>query len=178
MGEEYQHVNTQLFGKVIPPENRSKLAEAMEAPFNLPDDPGTPTMDGFVTDYINSFHAETGRLPEYDEYAQIMACYTPDLMPVLSTVAKGFATFDHWFCEVPSQTFTNRSFYHAGTASGFVVNAAPLDSFPLHNDAETIFERLDAAGLPWRVYVDPAAGVSFTANWAADRDRCPEGGRV
>src|SRR5262245_13365498 len=108
-GEEYQHVNTQSFGTVSPPDNRFKLAEVMEAPFNAPDNPNPqPTMNGFVTDYINAFHAETGRIPQYNEYAQIMACYTPDKMPVLSTLAKGFACFDHWFCEVPSQTFTNR----------------------------------------------------------------------
>ena len=35
----------------------------MAAPFNAPDDPARqPTMDGFVTDYINAFYAETGRL--------------------------------------------------------------------------------------------------------------------
>src|SRR5689334_22276674 len=52
-GEEYQHVNTQLFGTVAPKDNRFKLAEAMEAPFNAPDDPNRqPTMNGFVTDYI------------------------------------------------------------------------------------------------------------------------------
>jgi phospholipase C len=60
-GEEYQHLNTQLFRTVSPQDNRFKLAEAMQAPFNAPDDPRRqPTMDGFVTDYINAFHAETG----------------------------------------------------------------------------------------------------------------------
>lgn len=162
-GEEFPHVNTQLFGTIIPDENRAKSYDKMVAPLNLPGDPGrVPTMDGFVLDYINAVQAETGRMPEYDVYAQIMACYTPEQLPVTSTIAKGFATLDHWFCEVPSQTFTNRSFYHAGTASGFVVNA-PYDAFPLHNNAETIFERLETAGLPWRVYVDPDNGVSFTA---------------
>ena len=66
-------------------------------------------MDGFVADYISAFTAEMGRQPTYDEYAQIMTGYTPEQMPVLSTLARGFATFDHWFCEVPSQTFANRS---------------------------------------------------------------------
>ena len=62
---------------------------------------------------------------------------------------------------MPSQTFTNRSFYHAATSSGFVDNA-PYDNFPLHNVAETVFERLEAAGLPWRVYVDPGMRMSVT----------------
>jgi len=161
-GEEYQHINTQLWNTVEPRENRSKAALEMQAPFNAPRDPGkTPTMDGFVTDYVNAFEAEIGRLPTYEEYSQIMACYPPELMPVLSTLAKGFACFDHWFCEVPSQTFTNRSFFHAASASGLVVNL-PFEAFPLKNDAETIFERLEAAGLPWRVYIDSEMLVSFT----------------
>ena len=163
-GEEYQHINTQLFGIVDPPENRGVLTEKMAAPYNAPADPGrTPTMDGFVADYISVFTAEMGRQPGYDEYAQIMTGYTPEQMPVLATLARGFATFDHWFCEVPSQTFTNRSFFDAGTASGFVVNTDPGDSFPVHNTAETIFERLEANGLTWRVYCSPPTRMSFTA---------------
>ena len=59
-----------------------------------------------------------------------MTGYTPEQMPVVSALARGFAVFDHWFCEVPSQTFANRSFFHAGTSSGYVVNTAPPDSFP------------------------------------------------
>jgi phospholipase C len=161
-GEEYPHINTQLFGTVAPEENRFSSFEAMQSPFNLPDDASRqPSMDGFVLDYVNMFRSEMGRLPEYDEYAQIMSCYTPEQVPVISGIARGFATFDRWFCEVPSQTFTNRSFYHAATASGLLVNA-PYESFPTKNDAETIFERLEAAGLSWRVYVDPGMPFSIT----------------
>ncbi|HET9601474.1 MAG TPA: alkaline phosphatase family protein [Acidimicrobiales bacterium] len=92
-----------------------------------------------------------------------MTGYTPQQMPVISGLARGFAVFDHWFCEVPSQTFTNRSFFHAATASGYVVNLSPPNSFPVHNIAETIFDRLEANGLTWRVYCDPPAHLSFTA---------------
>ncbi|MFZ3356593.1 MAG: alkaline phosphatase family protein [Thermoplasmata archaeon] len=168
-GEEHPHTNTQLFGTVAPPENRFKPVEQMQPPFNAPGDPTTtPPMDGFVVDYINTFRVERGRLPRYEEYAQIMSCFRPDQMPVMSTLAKGFACFDHWFCEVPSQTFPNRSFFHAATSSGFVINR-PVENFPLHNDAETIFERLEAAGLSWRVYFDPLQCVSITGMLHAAR---------
>ena len=80
-------------------------------------------MDGFVTDYISTFTGEVGRQPTYEEYAQIMTGYTPEQVPVLNGVAKGFGVFDHWFCEVPSQTFMNRSFWTAGTSSGFVTTS-------------------------------------------------------
>src|SRR5262249_2636520 len=42
-------------------------------------------------------------------------------------------------------------------------------NFPLHNDAETIFERLDAAGLTWRVYVDRCMHCSVTGMIHAPR---------
>jgi phospholipase C len=161
-GEEHPHTNTQLFGTVRPDGNRFARVAKMEPPFNAPPDPtAEPTMQGFVTDYIDSFRTGMGRLPQYEEYAQIMSSHTPAQLPVLSTLAREFACFDHWFCEVPSQTFPNRSFFHAATSSGFVVND-PIANFPLHNDAETIFERLAAAGRSWRVYFDPFQLVSVT----------------
>ncbi len=137
--------------------------EKMVAPYNAPANPRQrPTMDGFVTDYISAFTDEMRRQPTYEEYAQIMMGYTPAQMPVVSALARGFATFDHWFCDVPSQTFPNRSFFHAATSSGYVLNATPPDSFPVHNTAETLFERLEANGLTWRVYCDPPSPASFT----------------
>ena len=171
-GEEYQHVNTQLFGLIDPPGNRGTLAQHMAAPYNAPGDRlQRPTMDGFVADYISAFTAEMGRQPTYDEYAQIMTGYTPEQLPVTSALARGFATFDHWFCEVPSQTLTNRSFFHAASASGYVINLSPADAFPVHNTAETLFERLESEGLTWRVYCDPPTPVSFTGIIHAPRLR-------
>jgi len=161
-GEEHPHTNTQLFGTIVPEGNRFLPAGKMRPPFNAPSDPtAVPSMSGFVTDYIDSFRSRAGRFPRYDEYAQIMSSHTPAELPVLSTLAREFACFDHWFCEVPSQTFPNRSFFHAATSSGFVVNE-PLGNFPLRNDAETIFERLEAAHVSWRVYFDPVQLVSLT----------------
>ena len=168
-GEEYPHISTDLFG-VLDPENRFKPLAKMVPPWNAPDWPRQqPTMDGFVADYISAFTAEIGRQPTYDEYAQIMMGYTPEQLPVTSTLARGFATFDHWFCEVPSQTFTNRSFFHAATASGFVINYPPADAFPVRNTAETLFERLEAKGLTWRVYCDAPSPMSFTGIIHASR---------
>ncbi len=162
-GEEYQHVNTQLFGVIDPLSNRGIHADQMAAPYNAPVNPAqVPPMDGFVADYIGAFEAETGQQPTAAQYAQIMTGYSAEQIPVVSGLARGFAAFDHWFCEVPSQTFPNRSFFHAATSSGYVINMSPTDSFPVHNTAETIFERLEAKGLSWRVYCDPPAHLSIT----------------
>ena len=118
-------------------------------------------MDGFVTDYISTFTGEIGRQPTYDEYAHIMTGYTPEQLPVLNGIARDFGVFDHWFCEVPSQTFMNRSFWTAATSSGFVVNS-PMTQVVHENDAETIFERLEAHGKTWKVYVMEPMPLSFT----------------
>jgi phospholipase C len=159
-GEEYFHTNTQLFN-VVDDRNRFKIGEAVVSPWNAPPPGATPTMDGFVADYISTFTGETGRQPTYDEYAHIMTGFTPEQLPVLNGIARDFGVFDHWFSEVPSQTFMNRSFWTAATSSGFVVNS-PMGKWLTNNDAETIFDRLEAHGRSWKVYVMEPMPVSFT----------------
>jgi phospholipase C len=160
-GEEYFHTNTQLFN-ILEERNRFKVGEQVSAPWNAPEPGAVPSMDGFVTDYISTFTAELGCQPTYEEYAQIMTGYTPEQVPVLSEIAKGFGVFDHWFCEVPSQTLMNRSFWTAATSSGFVINK-PVSNFTHHNTAETLFERLEAHGRTWKVYVQEPMSFSATA---------------
>jgi hypothetical protein len=91
----------------------------------------------------------------------VMTGFTPEQIPVLSGLARGFGVFDHWFCEVPSQTFTNRSFWTAATASGFVVNE-PVPNWLGQNTAETIFNRLEQRGKTWKVYVGEPDRFSAT----------------
>ena len=71
-GEEYPHINTDLFGS-YDPKNRFMPLARMVAPYNAPDYPRQqPTMDGYVMDYISAFTAEMGRqltyglLPDHD----------------------------------------------------------------------------------------------------------------
>jgi phospholipase C len=160
-GEEYPHTNTQLYN-ILSEENRFKLGEDIKAPWNAPEAGQTPTMDGYVTDYISTFTAEMGRQPTYEEYSQIMTGYTPEQIPVLNGLARAFGVFDHWFCEVPSQTFMNRSFWTAATSSGLTVNS-PATKWLTNNDAETIFNRLDQHGKSWKIYVAEPMQFSATA---------------
>lgn len=154
-GEEYPHVNTQLYGTVWPSTNRLLAALQMIPPYNFPppDVPSTPTMAGFLTDYINNFEATTGRRPLHDEYKGVMGCFAPDSVPVLSTLARQFAVCDHWFCSVPSQTFCNRSFFHAASSSNLIINA-PYANWVKSNNAETVFDRMTAKKVSWNVYYD------------------------
>ena len=158
-GEEYQHTNTQLFN-ILDPENRGQPAHRMPTT-NAPEPGRNPTMDGFVTDYISNYQALRHELPEFEQYRQIMQGHTPDQVPVLSSLARGFAVFDHWFSEVPSQTFPNRSFWTAATSSGLVVNS-PAKGYYFENKAETIFDRLEEHGRTWKVYVLEPCPISVT----------------
>jgi phospholipase C len=165
-GEEYQHVNTQLFGTVDPESNRGKKASEMVAPFNAPKDASDPTMTGFLQDYVDNFIGDhKGRQPKPEEYDVIMGAFDPTMLPVFSTLAKNFAVFDAWHCAVPSQTFCNRSFFHASTSHGYVTNSGHggyRKWFDAKNDAPTIFNRLSDAGIDWAVYYDERQVVSMT----------------
>jgi phospholipase C len=164
-GEGYAHVNTQLFGTVLPAANATLPDKDLRPPYNLTTPaPAAPAMSGFVTDYVNQLYRDQGRPPAYDEYRRIMDCFPPAALPVFNTLARRFAVFDHWFAAVPSQTYTNRAFFHAASSSGKVDNL-PNAFWIKDNTAETIFNRISDArrrGLSWRVYWDPADGISLT----------------
>ncbi|WP_418117955.1 alkaline phosphatase family protein [Agromyces aureus] len=164
-GEDYPHVNTQLFGTVRPSGNAHQQVAKMKKPFNAPVDDGSPTMDGFVKDYLNNFVAEEGRSPKAQEAEVAMGAFAPDMLPVLTALARGFAVFDHWHCAVPGPTFCNRSFFHASTSHGFVTNHDNGGYKKWHDKkvaSPTIFNRLEDAGIPWAVYYDDSQLVSMT----------------
>ncbi|HWH26576.1 MAG TPA: alkaline phosphatase family protein [Pseudolysinimonas sp.] len=164
-GEEYPYVNTQLFGTIDPESNRSHDLPNLKAPFNAPRSDASPTMEGFVIDYVDKFRGEHHREPTVDEYRQIMGNFVPNMLPVFSTLARSFAIYDHWHCAVPSQTFPNRSFFHASSSHGFVTNGlGGYDKWldPDRNQATTIFNRLQDAGVPWGVYYDDRQLISLT----------------
>lgn len=164
-GEEFPHVNTQLFDTVEPPTNAELFVEHMEAPYNTPPKRTDATMSGFVRDYwVNFMRLRKGVPPTADEARQIMGSFSTQMLPVLSTLAKNFAVFDHWYCAVPSQTFCNRSFFHASTSHGFVTNkhGGGYDKWLDAPATPTIFNRLEEAGISWRIYFDELQLVSFT----------------
>ncbi|MFT4233048.1 MAG: alkaline phosphatase family protein [Leucobacter sp.] len=178
-GEEYPHVNTQLFG-VLDDHNRGREVDDMTHPFNAPEAGAEPKMNGFVVDYETDFTGRTNRKPTADERHQIMGSFDPSMLPVISTLAREFGVFDHWHCAVPSQTFCNRSFFHASTSHGYVTNQAGggYDKWLNAAKTPTIFNRLEDAGLSWRIYFDEMQLVSFTgvlhapvleAYWKTDR---------
>jgi phospholipase C len=131
-GEGFQNTNFQLFST---------------------DDPvaGTkPDMKGFVLNFKSAIATDLAKqykdtLPD-TEASQIMGMYTPELLPILSGLAKGYAVCDQWFSSVPSMTMPNRAFALAGTCQGH------LDDHPKIFTCPSIFGRLTKKGVSWGVF--------------------------
>lgn len=132
--EDFPNVNYQLFGP--------------EAPSR---DPKWPNL-GFAINYARVTGAN---LP-----LEIMQPFSPDQLPVLSALARNFAICDAWFSSVPSDTWPNRSFFHAGTSNGNVVNGEHPN--PWAWNVRTIFNVLEDMGISWRVYSDTELIPSLT----------------
>jgi phospholipase C len=82
--------------------------------------------------------------------AQPMGYWTGTLLPFAYSLARTFTVANRWFGSAPCQTFPNRRFLMAGTASGEVADTAASLSVRPRNG--TIFDRLHAHGLSWRNY--------------------------
>jgi phospholipase C len=122
-GEFFTDMNVQLFG--------------------TPDRPDTaPTMGGFAENYA------TQQAKGVFAASAVMHYFTPEQVPVISTLAKAFGVCDQWHASAPCQTWPNRFFAHTGTSLGYVDNRA----FPIPFNAPSIFSRLEANAKTWRVY--------------------------
>ena len=167
-GEEYQHVNVQLWGEFLPPSNANLPYPQQAAPYNLPPGAGTPAMSGFVTDYFSAYQQQLdGLLPTNADLAEVMGYLSPSLVPTFHTLAREFGVFDRWHCDVPSNTYANRSFFHSGQSYG-MLNTSAL--WPLQTtSATTIFNRMTELGVSWRIYWPPSqiVSTSLVTNWRA-----------
>jgi len=143
-GETYPYVYQQMYGDVFQ-EGQGQT--------------GTAPMSGFLQSYVGILR-EDGVAVTPQRYREIMQCFTPAQVPVISKLAHHYAVCDQWFSSVPSQTWTNRSFFHAGTSNGLVTNAPYVNW--LANDGPTVLNRLEEAKVPWRVYFDRSNVVSLT----------------
>jgi phospholipase C len=145
-GEGYVATNNQIFG-----------SDAAPKPVTV------PGMAGFVTDYAYTLGWESkeggwsivaGTVAE-----DIMGCYTPQALPVLSGLARGFAVCDRWFGSAPTETLPNRAFALSGTSQGH------LDDKTKTFTAPSIFGALTKAGIGWAVYgydAQPLTRETFT----------------
>jgi phospholipase C len=104
---------------------------------------------GFVLNY-STHYPDTTRA----QRQEIMGYYPPGGLYALHDLARHFTVCDRWFCSVPGPTWTNRFFVHSGTSLGRVVMPSGLGQPGLYvgYDQDTIFDRLNARKISWRVY--------------------------
>jgi phospholipase C len=129
-----KQTNEQLFGQSEPPANITAA---------------TPALNGFVASFAASLQYDLKRKATSSELQQVMNCFDPVQLPVLSTLAKNFVLCDRWFADVPGPTMPNRAFVHAATSQGYTYNADWKPKFT----CKTLYDRINAsASLSWRIY--------------------------
>jgi phospholipase C len=124
-GELFTDVNMQLFGSA---------GRTLKS----------PGMTGFVQNYMAQPPSNDGT---YDPRA-VMHYFTPEQVPVISTLARVFGVCDQWYASAPCQTWPNRFFAHTGTALGHLDNS----TFPVPYPAPSLLRRLEDRDKTWRVY--------------------------
>lgn len=101
----------------------------------FPDMP--PANNGYVYDYQQRVLGNP---------ADIMKCFAPERLPVLTTLAREFAVCDKWFSSAPGATCPNRRFVHSATSDGYLGGTQKVSA------SRTIFELLKTRGLGGTVY--------------------------
>lgn len=141
-GEPFEDVYSQVYDEPL-----LNLKDVPASP------PHPPNMQGFIRNYADQKDRPT-------DPTKIMESLTPKTLPVLSSLAHHYALCDRWFASIPTQTFCNRSFVHAGTSSGYVNNGGGGLCFV--NDTPTVFDLLEAAGKSWKIFYGGWLLESFT----------------
>ena len=136
------------------------------------DDPqagAVPDNKGFVLNFKAAIASDlaknyTDTLPG-TEPSQIMGMYTPELLPIMSGLAKGFAVCDAWFASVPTMTLPNRAFALSGTSQGHLDDHTKIFTCP------SIFGRLSDKGIDWAIFGynrEPLARLDYPDTQSAD----------
>ena len=113
----------------------------------------TATLDGYI--WTNA-HDARNMVPKYYDTNGIraMGYYQSNDLNYYYYMASQFATSDRWFSPVMTRTQPNRDYLMAATSQGY--------AYPIGSDsgdqslltATTIFQRLEAAGISWKIYVN------------------------
>jgi len=113
-----------------------------------------PTMQGFVKSYYNQQH-------NVAQSRKILYYFTPDKLPVLTTLATEYAVFNRWFASIPGPTICNRAFAHYGTSFGQV----SMNLFYVGKKYKSIYDRMLAAGHTVKLfYYDQSSSTMEVVN--------------
>lgn len=136
------------------------------------DDPvqgAIPTNSGFVINFKAAIASDQAKkykdtLPGTDP-SEIMGMYSPEMLPVMSALARGFAVCDQWFASVPTMTLPNRAFASAATSQGHLRDNVKTFTCP------SVFGSLSKNNVDWAIYGynrDPMTRLDFPDTQDAD----------
>jgi phospholipase C len=111
-------------------------------------------LNGFVW---TAGHDARALVPPFNDTAGIraMGYYDGGDLNYYYFMASNFATSDRWFHPAMTRTQPNRSYLIAGTSQGYAYPEATDMGDTALMTAPTIFQKLQTAGVSWKVYVDP-----------------------
>jgi phospholipase C len=148
--EGYAATNAQLFDQATAP------------------NPPAANNSGFVTSFASTITAAKQKkrpIESNTSAGDIMGCYAPETLPVLSGLARGFAVCDRWFGSAPTETLPNRAFACAATSQGHMDDVTKSFTVP------SIFGLMSQHGLDWAIYgydAPPLTRHDFPDTLAAD----------
>ena len=88
-----------------------------------------------------------------------MGYYDQGFLNYYYYMASQFAVSDRWFSPVSSKSIPNRiATFTGGTTQGLVFNPSANDHLNQLN-IPTIFQKLDAAGVSWKIYYTVVNGL-------------------
>jgi phospholipase C len=168
--EDFIHIFQDMYGKdVIKNPHDMEDKGKREAAVKSGSEYKVPSMDGWAQNFCDGIrhHRDEKRTILTNEMVdEIMQMYLPEQLPVMSGLARNYAVSDLWFCSVPSQTNTNRSFWASGHAAGICKNdfrpaikyGYATDKLPEGNDSNgipfrrSLFDVLDEHGHDWKYH--------------------------
>jgi phospholipase C len=119
---------------------------------------------GFATNAVANL-ASSG--PVATGPGSVLACFSPEQLPVINALAREFVVCDHWFSSMPGPTWPNRLFVHAATSGGLDDSPTSLQSlesllqgYRFANG--TIYDQLEKKRLPWSIVEGDALPQSLS----------------
>jgi phospholipase C len=154
--------------------NGVRYAVTQPADWTMPADPGHEFTDVLVqlcgpgavypaggpyppvnnSGYVDAYAGSGGA----SKPGEIMKCFSPEQLPVLTGLASEFAVCDGWRASMPGPTWPNRFFMMAASSGGLdhspsvaqIAEWMTIDGFRFEHGS--LFQALSAAKRTWRIY--------------------------
>ncbi len=115
---------------------------------------GTAALNGYV--YTGAHDARNNNPPFHDTNGiRVMGYYDASDLNYYYFMASEFSTSDLWFAPVMTRTSSNRDYLIAATSQGYVYPIGTDSGDQALLTAAPIFEKLQNAGISWKIYVNP-----------------------